>query len=190
MVTNFDPHRFRQDYAKGVIAENAFAQQCEIWDLDIISRTPKSVFPDYDFIIQYRGTREKKIYSEVIELPPTESYEIKGDFIQSDNVSVQFYSSSKKETDNYLPSSNLPCNAGLFKTKSDFYCVFNPHDMVFYIAPSHLLREYLRKSPQLKKVIANKHKSEQTGIVLIPKVVWMKEFYHLPYTLETYTEIQ
>lgn len=190
-TTNFDRARFNQDYLSGLLGENAFKRQCIIWGMTILKETPKSVFPDYDFKLQYQGTRERAEFpTEKITLPVPETHELKTDLGTTPNIPIHFYSSSKKQTDNFLPNCSLPCNAGLYRTKADFYTVFNPHDETFYIAPVHMLKDYLENPGKgIKKVLANRNKSEQTGIALVPKAVWLKEFYYLPYTADEYTEI-
>lgn len=183
-MTLFNRQRFNQDWAIGKAGEDAFAKQCKMWDMEILFQAPDNTpFIDFDFKIQYRGTYERNKYpAEEINGIVPETWEIKMDMGKTGNIPVQFYSSSKKTSSIYLPGSDLPCNAGIYCTKASLFTVFNPFDGIFYIAPSSLLRGYLEKSPQIRKTLANRNKAEQTSIALIPKKVWTKEFYHLPYT--------
>lgn len=188
-MTRFNPERFSQAWAIGKIGENAFKEQCKLWDMTILFEAPANqVFYPYDFLIQYNATHEKEKYpNDIIELPEPVKWEIKCDMGKTGNIPVQFHSSSKLTVDKYLPNSSLSCNAGIYRTESSLYCVFNPHDEIFYIAPSNYLRDYLEKTPGIKKILANRHKPEQTGIALIPKQVWLKQFYKLPYTPDDYS---
>lgn len=183
-MTLFNRERFNQDWAIGKAGENAFVKQCKMWDMNINFQAPDNVpFADYDFQIQYRASYEREKYSgEEISGVLPETWEIKMDMGKTPNIPVHFYSSSKRLTGSYLPGSELSCNAGIYKTKAQIFTVFNPFDGIFYIAPVQMLRDFLEKSPDIRKTLANRHKPEQTGIALIPKKVWLSEFYHLPYT--------
>lgn len=183
-MTLFNRERFNQDWAIGKAGENAFENQCRMWDMEILFRAPDNIpFADYDFKIQYRATHEREKFPQQEIVPPVpETWEIKMDMGRTGNIPIQFYSSSKKPTGTYLPGSELCCNAGIYRTKASLFTVFNPHDEIFYIAPVHLLQDYLENSPEIRKTLANRNKVEQTGIALIPKKVWTNRFYYLPYT--------
>lgn len=183
-MTLFNRDRFNQDWAVGKAGEDAFTKQCKIWDMEILFQAPDNVpFADFDFEIEYRATYEREKYpGEKINGIAPVTWEVKMDMGRTDNIPVQFYSSSKKPTGVYLPGSELSCNAGIYRTKARMFTIFNPFDNTFYIAPADMLRDFLEKSPKIRKTLANRHKPEQTGIALIPKKVWLSEFYHLPYT--------
>lgn len=183
--TYFNPERFNQDYAIGKLGENAFKEQSIIWDMTIIEETPQAVFPDFDFKMQYQGLAGKG--RDDVILPDPVTWEIKCDMGKTGNVPVQFHSSSKQQTQAQL--AGMSCNAGIYRTKADLIAIFNPHDSLFYIAPIHMLKDLVENSPQIKKVKANKHKAEQTGIALVPKAVWKDKLYILSYYADEYTEI-
>lgn len=186
-VTHFNLSRFNQDFAIGKIGENAFERQCKMWDMAIIDKTPENKpFPDYDYVMQYQATKEKQDYPDII-LPSPVSWEIKCDMGKTGNVPIQFYSSSKRNTPKQL--SGMSCNAGIYRTKATLIAVFNPYDSLFYIAPIEQLKTYIENSPDIKKILANKHKPEQTGIALIPKRVWKEKLYILPYYADEYEEL-
>lgn len=188
MQTLFNPKRFNQDYAIGKIGENAFENQCKIWDMNILNKAPDNKpFTDYDFIAQYQATHERAEYDGEIILPDPIKWEIKCDMGQTDNVPVQFYSSSKQLVQKQL--AGMSCNAGIYRSKADLIAVFNPYDSLFYIAGIGQLIDLIEKNPQIRKVIANKHKPEQTGIALIPKSLWKERLYTLTYYADEYGDI-
>lgn len=184
MLSKFNMDRFNADYAIGRVAEDAFLESLDSWNMKLTYSAPTdTAFYPYDF----RTQNNEPVPDGFI---PFDKWEIKCDMGKTPNIPVQFWSSSKKESDLFLEGMNISCNSGIYKTECDLYCVFNPHDSMFYVADRVWLRVYLELNPQVRKVIANKGKSEQTGIALIPKREWLKEFDCIPYQNPQYKEVK
>lgn len=156
--------------------------------MTILDKAPSNkAFTEYDFIAQCQATKEKTEYGSSVVLPDPVKWEIKCDMGQTGNVPVQFHGSTKQLVQKQL--AGMSCNAGIYRSSAQLMAVLNLHDSLFYIAGIGQLIEMIEKYPQIRKIIANKHKPEQTGIALIPKSLWKERLYTLLYYADEHTEI-
>ncbi|GGR40862.1 hypothetical protein [Deinococcus ruber] len=160
--TYYDKERFLVDYAIGLIGENRFKDyitSCSgyfIYNLDMENK----IQPDFDSITY------NLIEKELVR------WEIKTDRAKTPNIAVQVHSSSKKDTAMRIPGFDCSLNAGVFRTLSDKFATYHVNSDTFYIADTVKLQSYILNTPRLKSILANKYKSEQTGVVLIPMSEW------------------
>ena len=163
MRTTFDKERFNKDYMTGLEGENRYKEYIHKYTdyyLFTISESEQP-FKDFDFII-YNETTQKLI-----------TVEIKTDTANTHNIAVQIYSSSKTNTKLKLPNFAYTLNSGVFATKADEFVTYNICSNSLYIANTKDLQNHIFRNPALRKTIANKNKSEFTGLVLLPKKDWI-----------------
>lgn len=160
--TDFDRDRFLKDNIIGLIGENRFRDyitSCTgylIYNLDMKNKAQ----PDFDSITYNLAKKELK------------TWEIKTDRGRTPNIAVQIHSSSKREVNVKVPGFDYSLNAGVFKTTSEMFATYHVNSDTFYISDTVDLKEYILSNPKLRKTLANRQKSEQTGIVLIPMGEW------------------
>lgn len=159
--TQFDKTRYEKSAIVGKIGEIKYKQLLvEVFNLIVIGTPNTKAFPYFDFI-SFNPENRKMI-----------THEVKTDRTKSENVGVQIWSSSKHPSRCTLPGWEHSCNSGLYSTYADYYTIYQPYMDTFYIAKTEKLISYIEQNPGLKKRVANRDKTEQTGIVLIPKRDW------------------
>lgn len=158
----FNQERFNADFLVGRMGENAFKDYFEKQKGIMVYNTPMTNIPVQDFdSITYNLSSRKLI-----------THEIKTNGGKSANISVQIFSSSKKENALRLKGFEYSLNSGIFATRADKFVTYHVGDDSFYMTATEQLKNFILNNPNLKKVIANTEKTEQTGIVLIPKKSW------------------
>ncbi|WP_157451060.1 hypothetical protein [Deinococcus puniceus] len=162
--TQFNKTRFNKENAKGMYAERVI--QAYLISQDrmplIMGHIINGPFPDFDILSL--NTKTDKITS----------LEIKSDFSSLPNVPIPIWDSSKNPSDIILSNWSETCNAGLFKTKSEYFITFSNYYGRFYSAKTDDLKSYLYENPALTKRMRKPSYGERTGLALIPRNTWHK----------------